>query len=554
MQEVSAAQTYAHDLGISTRGYHKAQLTKAGNELRGRMVEIDSTIMERVVLTGNPGTDIEAVHDRKRCVLFTSATIDRAVSLLKSRWEAAQEFARENPDEHGELPFLDAIQDHWDANGLDRAMEEAETLLVRLEVAIKLLPTPEAMPTSAFSLSGSKFHSPNAPAFEQPLKLPAFELPEFNGEIDAFPQFWDLFATAVHNNTSVPVTLKFMYLKTYVKGTAANLISNFQPTAQNYEDAGTWSQMKHVTENPSAIGTLKLIRSKFPSRTRERVGELKSKGDSLWTVDELLTALDKVIDQLEGRGAPVGVWAIIGLLLLGTCAILHRLIGTCAIQHLLVGTVATPLCPLGITATHVLQVPDPIIPHVDLQGNTIAVLESLTVTSVYVKDIRRKRVQKCRPLENVSRTSANIDFAGCVLRKVTGEELVEPLHVITVAVSIIARSVLTVRVRPEIVINLIPAIKAALPQDAQTTAVDLANFHHAIRPSSLAFPIPQVQVRLRISPVPTSRHAMESPHPRRVDFSSHPRNPMRTNQACTCTLPHEPTSNRELDRRKGDLH
>ncbi|KAL6742123.1 hypothetical protein Aduo_015312 [Ancylostoma duodenale] len=96
------------------------------------MVEIDSTIMERVVLTGTPGTDIEAVYDRKRCVLFTSATIDRAVSLLKSRWEAAQKFTWENPDEHGELPFLDAIQDHWDASGLDRAMEEAETLLVRL--------------------------------------------------------------------------------------------------------------------------------------------------------------------------------------------------------------------------------------------------------------------------------------------------------------------------------------------------------------------------------------------------------------------------------------
>ncbi|KAL6733056.1 hypothetical protein Aduo_003743 [Ancylostoma duodenale] len=117
------------------------------------MAEIDSTIMERVVLTGNSGTDIEAVYDRKRCVLFTSATIDRAVSLLKSRWEAAQKFARENPDE--QLPFLDAIQDHWDTSGLDRAMEEAETLLVRLEVAIKLLPIPEAMSISAFGLSGN---------------------------------------------------------------------------------------------------------------------------------------------------------------------------------------------------------------------------------------------------------------------------------------------------------------------------------------------------------------------------------------------------------------
>ncbi|KAL6742463.1 hypothetical protein Aduo_015611 [Ancylostoma duodenale] len=59
--------------------------------------------------------------------------------------------------------------------------------------------------------------------------------------------------------------------------------------------------MKHVDEDASAIGTLKLIRSKFPKRTREKVGELKSKGDSMWTVDELLKALDKVIDQLEKK-------------------------------------------------------------------------------------------------------------------------------------------------------------------------------------------------------------------------------------------------------------
>ncbi|RCN48385.1 peptidase family A16 [Ancylostoma caninum] len=195
--------------------------------------------------------------------------------------------------------------------------------------------------SNGYSL-GQNFNPPNATAYEQPLKLPAFELPEFNGEIDAFLQFWDLFATAVHNNTSVPVALKFMYLKTHLKGNAANLIANFQPTAQNYEDAvrvllntynrpeilrsrlwdklinqrastdapisqrttlcavqALWSQMKHVNEDASAIGTLKLIRSKFPKRTREKVGELKSKGDSMWTVDELLKALDKVIDQLE---------------------------------------------------------------------------------------------------------------------------------------------------------------------------------------------------------------------------------------------------------------
>ncbi|KAL6730833.1 hypothetical protein Aduo_001766 [Ancylostoma duodenale] len=434
---------------MSTLGYHKAQLTKAGNALRAEMAEIDSTIMERVVLTGNPGTDIEAVYDRKRCVLFTSATIHRAVSSLKSRWEAAQEFARENPGEHGELPFLDAIQDHWDASGLDRAMEEAETSLVPLDVAVKLLPTPEAVSVSAFSLSdnqGQNFISPNAPAFEQPLKLPAFELPEFNGEIDAFPQFWDLFATAVHNNTSVPPTAQNyedavrILLNTYhrpeiLRSRLWDKLIQQRPSADSAISQritlcaiqAIWSQMKHVTEDASAIGTLKLIRCKFPSRTRERVGELKSKGDSLWTVDELLAALDKVIDQLE-----------------------------------------------------VIEDADP------------ATDSSYNIVSSVCQGSRFP----CRCSGNHRFTSArHMRNSPSPNRKITGVAAAEPLHVITVAGSIIARSVLTVRVRPEIMINLIPAVKAALPQDAQTTAVDIAIFHHASRPSSLALLIPQVQVR-----------------------------------------------------------
>ncbi|EYC03705.1 hypothetical protein Y032_0092g2575 [Ancylostoma ceylanicum] len=110
---------------MSLLEYHQVQLTKAGNELRAKIAEIDSTIMDRVVLTGNPGTDLEAVFDCEKSILLNSAFIGYAVSLLNSRWTAAQEFARENPDEHGEFPFLDAIQAHWKASGLDQAIEEA---------------------------------------------------------------------------------------------------------------------------------------------------------------------------------------------------------------------------------------------------------------------------------------------------------------------------------------------------------------------------------------------------------------------------------------------
>ncbi|ETN84506.1 peptidase family A16 [Necator americanus] len=376
-------------------------------------------------------------------------SIDRSVSLLKNRWVLAQEFAKEHPDEQGELPLLESFQSHWETNEMDQAIEEASALHDRLEVALKLLPPSEVISRftpcvyDAFSAVGSSSHpslvqqlvssqqysnsphrsivdaplsgrthsegiedsppGPNTPTSLDPptsastagapqqlqpgnntpstnphalsilplaqsqqqsapgnnlltgnpnqytlsntgqhLKLPAFELPDFSGELDAFPAFWELFSVTVHNNTSVPPAVKFLYLKTHLKGNAANLIASFKPTAENYEDAvriilntynrpeilrsrlwdslvemssssdsviaqrsklcsikATWLQMKNLNEDSGSTGTTKIILSKFPKRTREKVGELKKKGDPIWTVEELLEALDTVVQQLE---------------------------------------------------------------------------------------------------------------------------------------------------------------------------------------------------------------------------------------------------------------
>ncbi|KAK6741012.1 hypothetical protein RB195_009080 [Necator americanus] len=57
--------------------------------------------------------------------------------------------------------------------------------------------------------------------------------------------------------------------------------------------------MKNLNEDSGSTGTTKVILSKFPKRTREKVGELKKRGDPIWTVEDLLNALDTVVGQLE---------------------------------------------------------------------------------------------------------------------------------------------------------------------------------------------------------------------------------------------------------------
>ncbi|CAJ0594271.1 unnamed protein product [Cylicocyclus nassatus] len=421
---------------MSIFGAHKARITKAANAIRKKIAEFDEAILEPLDFTIEAGRDPQLVLSRKSLLFFHFTSFGRTVDSLRAQREKAEEFARQHPDENGEFPLLQQIQDHWDASGLDDLVEEAETLRDRVDAAIKLLPSSEALyyfrsstvPPSLVNptpnptrdpiypqqlapdvrmeiASHSSSHDRDRPAdpeavvparpapppacapsvaqgfdnpshhpsahptlvnpppvhqsnpfssflvpnvnsspssVEQTLKLPTFEIPTFHGDIDNFLEFWDLFSVAVHNNINVPASMKFMYLKSHLRGPAASIIAGFQSTAENYEDAvrtltntygrpeilrnrlwdklmqlppasdspmsqratyctvkAIWTQLTHLKEDSSAIGTLKIIRAKFPRRTREKIGEYKTKGDAMWTVDELLSTLDTIIDRLE---------------------------------------------------------------------------------------------------------------------------------------------------------------------------------------------------------------------------------------------------------------
>ncbi|VDO29476.1 unnamed protein product [Heligmosomoides polygyrus] len=177
-------------------------------------------------------------------------------------------------------------------------------------------------------------------ATEESLSIPPSNIT--TGDIQAFPEFWELFATAVNNNTSVPTISKLLYLKGKLKGEAAKLIAPLNFSERNYEEAvkiliytyarsellrarlydqieavpsgndtplgqrttlctikALWIQLQKAGEQPASSGLMRIIRRKFPITTRRDAHKLRKRTDD-WTVDELLTALDQVIDGKEG--------------------------------------------------------------------------------------------------------------------------------------------------------------------------------------------------------------------------------------------------------------
>lgn len=67
------------------------------------------------------------------------------------------------------------------------------------------------------------------------VQLPQLKIPEFSGETRDWRSFKDIFDKIVHNNVTISNDIKIQYLKSYIKGKAASLVSHIAPNENNYE-------------------------------------------------------------------------------------------------------------------------------------------------------------------------------------------------------------------------------------------------------------------------------------------------------------------------------
>lgn len=67
------------------------------------------------------------------------------------------------------------------------------------------------------------------------IKLPKTDLRKFSGDVLDWPEFWDIFRVAVHDNIDIPPVQKFVYLKSLLTGEAAGYVANFKTEEANYE-------------------------------------------------------------------------------------------------------------------------------------------------------------------------------------------------------------------------------------------------------------------------------------------------------------------------------
>lgn len=136
------------------------------------------------------------------------------------------------------------------------------------------------------------------PAVE--VRLPKLELPTFDGNLDEWLSFRDLFVAAVHDNSGLTGAQKLQYLKASVKGDAAILLQSVSITNDNYEQA--WDLLNNRYQNRREIVTSTLKRLvNHPAMRSESPVELRK------LVDNTM----ECIRSLKVMKVPVEQWDII---------------------------------------------------------------------------------------------------------------------------------------------------------------------------------------------------------------------------------------------------
>ena len=88
------------------------------------------------------------------------------------------------------------------------------------------------------SLQTSSFQPGNVSAsnIESSIHLPKLQLPNFDGNILRWPEFWDIYKSSVHRQ-DIPKVVKYSYLKGVLRGSAASAITGVSITNEGYDVA-----------------------------------------------------------------------------------------------------------------------------------------------------------------------------------------------------------------------------------------------------------------------------------------------------------------------------
>ncbi|XP_011858178.1 PREDICTED: uncharacterized protein LOC105555746 [Vollenhovia emeryi] len=132
------------------------------------------------------------------------------------------------------------------------------------------------------------------PAFNANIRLPRIELPKFSGAYEEWHSFFDVFGSLIHSNRELNDTQRFHYLKSSLKGDAAEVVSSLEMTGDNYRDA--WARLKERYDNKRLIQNHIKAIFDLPVVKREDGAAIRQVLDGVLKHTRALRALERPIE------------------------------------------------------------------------------------------------------------------------------------------------------------------------------------------------------------------------------------------------------------------
>ena len=139
---------------------------------------------------------------------------------------------------------------------------------------------------------------PNFSSASHPhIKLPPIDLPKFNGDLQAWPAFINLFDSSIHSNLQLQPAQKLQYLVSCLAGEAKGLVSSLKLIHDNYLVARTLLKSRYENQRV-LLGTL-----------LNRLTSLdKVHADNLEELKKFRTNYSIVLESLKSMQIPIDNW------------------------------------------------------------------------------------------------------------------------------------------------------------------------------------------------------------------------------------------------------
>lgn len=106
-------------------------------------------------------------------------------------------------------------------------------------------------------------------------RLPKIDLPTFQGDVDKWYSFWQIFDANIHQRKDLSTIEKLTYLLSLLRGEAARMVAGFSVTAENYTDVIEILKCEYGRQNRIIDLNVKRILEMKPVPSVTQLKELK---------------------------------------------------------------------------------------------------------------------------------------------------------------------------------------------------------------------------------------------------------------------------------------